>query len=124
MMIYAGVDPDRAAEALQSILDELDRLRQEPVPEKELRKTKEYLKGRLVLSLEDSFSQAAWVAYQTMFMDRVRSPEEVIQAYDAVSAAEVQAMAQKILRSTAYNLAAVGPFGPGKALGRLITDNS
>jgi predicted Zn-dependent peptidase len=124
LVIYAGVAPERAEEALQAILDELDRLREEPVPEKELHKTKEYLKGRLVLGLEDSFSQAAWVAYQSLLMDKIRTPEEVLQAYEAVTAVDVQAVAQKIFEPTLNNLAIVGPFGEGQSLGRLITDKS
>ena len=120
MVIYAGVDPDRAAETLQAILDELERLRDEPVPDQELRKAKEYIKGHLVLGLEDSYSRAAWVAYQTLFMKTVKSPEEVLVAYDAVTGAEVQAVAQKIIQPSAYNLAAIGPFGQSKLLSRLI----
>jgi len=120
MVIYAGVDPDRAPEAVQAILDELDRLCDEPVPEKELCKTKEYVKGRLVLGLEDSYSQAAWVAYQALFLDTIKTPEEVLRAYDAVTAADVQTLARKIFRPAAYNLAAVGPFEDGHQLGQLI----
>lgn len=118
--IYAGVDPNRAVDALQAILAELERLCAGPVPPQELHKTKEYLKGRLVLSLEDSFNQAAWVAYQTMFMDRVKTPGEVMQAYNAVTAADVQRVAQKILLPARYNLAVVGPFGKGEHLGQLV----
>ncbi len=120
LSIYAGVDPERAPEALQAILDELDRLRAEPIPPAELRKVKEYLKGRLVLGLEDSFSRAAWVAYQALFMDEIKAPEEVLQIYDAITADEVLAVAQQVLNPAVYNLAVVGPFGQGEALGRLI----
>jgi predicted Zn-dependent peptidase len=120
MVIYAGVDPNRVTRVLQAILDELDRLCNEPIPEKELRKTKEFVKGRLVLGLEDSFSQAAWVAYQTLFMDSVKTPEEVIQIFDAITAADVQAVAQKIIKPACYNLAAIGPFGQEEKLGQLI----
>lgn len=120
LVVYAGVDPERASEALQAILDELDRLRMGPIPPAELHKVKEYLKGRLVLGLEDSFSQAAWVAYQALFMDDIRTPEEVLQIYDAVTAEDVLAVAQKIIVPSAYNLAAVGPFGQGEGLGNLL----
>lgn len=120
LAIYAGVDPDRAPEALQAILAELAHLRDEPVPPAELRKAKEYLKGRLVLGLEDSYSRAAWVAYQALFLDRIRTPEEILEIYDAITAADVQAVAQKVLRPTAYNLAAVGPFEQAEDLSRLI----
>lgn len=121
VVIYAGVDPRRAPEALQAILDELERLRDEPISAEELNKAKEYLKGRLVLGLEDSYSRAAWVAYQALLMDTIKSPEAVLAAYDAVTAAEVRALAQKIVNPSAYSLAAVGPFGQGKALAQLIT---
>lgn len=120
LTVYAGVDPDRAEEALQAVLDELDRLRTEPVPPAELHKVKEYLKGRLVLGLEDSFSRAAWVAYQALFLDEIKSPEEVLAAYNAVTAEDVLAVAQKVITPDRYNLAVVGPFGEGEALGRLL----
>lgn len=120
LVIYAGVDPDRAPEALQAILDELHRLVDEPVPAQELHKAKEFLKGRLVLSLENSFSWANWVAYQALFFDTIKTPEAVLAAYDAVTAADIQTVAQNIIRPAAYNLAAVGPFGSGEALEQLI----
>jgi predicted Zn-dependent peptidase len=122
LVIYAGVDPERAEEALQAILAELDRLAAEPVPDKELHKAKEYLKGRLVLGLEDSFSQASWVAYQALFMDEIKTPAQVLEAYDAVTSADVLAVAQKVIVPTAYNLAAVGPFGSGESLGCLVSN--
>jgi predicted Zn-dependent peptidase len=120
LVIYAGVDSARAAQALQAILNELDRLAAEPVPAKELHKAKEYIKGRLVLGLENSFSWATWVAYQTLFQETVKTPEQVLQAYDAVTAAEVQAMARQIISPAGYNLAAVGPFRQGDALVKLM----
>ena len=73
-----------------------------------------------MLGLEDSYSQAAWVAYQALFLDTIKTPEEVLRAYDAVTAADVQTLARKIFRPTACNLAAVGPFGDGHQLGQLI----
>ena len=120
LVIYAGVDSARAAQALQAILNELDRIAAEPVPAEELHKAKEYIKGRLVLGLESSFSWATWVAYQALFQETVKTPEQILQAYDAVTAAEVQALARQIVNPASYNLAAVGPFGHGDALVKLV----
>lgn len=121
LVIYAGVDPERAPEALQVILDELARVRDEPIPPEELRKAKEYLKGRLVLALEDSYSQAAWVAHQKLFMDTIKSSDEVLAAYDAVTVSDIKAVAEKIIDPAGYNLAAVGPFSQGSALAKQVT---
>ncbi|HMQ50695.1 MAG TPA: pitrilysin family protein [Anaerolineae bacterium] len=120
LTIYAGVDPDRAEEALQAILTEVERLRLDLPTDAEIERAKAYLKGRLVLGLEDSYSRAAWVAYQALFMDKIRSPEEVLAAYDLVSAADVRAVAQAILDPAFYRLAAVGPFGQGQELAELL----
>ena len=120
VVVYAGIDPARGREALEAILAELERLRDTPVPAEELRKAKEYLKGRLVLGLEDSFSRAAWVAYQALFMETIRSPEDVLNSFEAVTAADVQSLAQRIVDPSAFALAAVGPFGDGDALSELI----
>jgi predicted Zn-dependent peptidase len=120
-MIYAGVDPERAPEALQAILDELERLCVEPIPPQELHKAKAYLKGRLVLGLEDSYSQAAWVAYQRLLMNEIKSPQAILAAYDAVTIVDVQAVAERLIKPAGYSLAAIGPFGRGEALVRLLS---
>ncbi|GAB4431607.1 MAG: pitrilysin family protein [Anaerolineae bacterium] len=120
LTVYAGVDPDRATEALQAVLAELDSLRQTPVPADELGRAKEYLKGRMVLGLEDSYSRAAWVAYQALFLDEIKTPEEVLAAYSAITAEDVLAVAQQVLNPQRYTLAAIGPFEPDNHLAALI----
>jgi predicted Zn-dependent peptidase len=120
LAIYAGTHPDRAPEALQAVLDELDSLCQDTVSDQELTKAKVYLKGRLVLGLEDSYSRAAWFAYQALFLDKISSPEEVLANYEAITAAEVQAVAQRIFRPQLYNLTAVGPLQPDEGLSKLV----
>ena len=118
--IYAGVDPNRAVAAVQAILDELERLRTELVPAEELYKAKEYLKGRLVLGLEDSYSQTAWIAYQMLFLDTIKSPEDVMAAYDAVTAEDVLTVARRVIEPSTYTLAGVGPFGQGDEFAGLL----
>ncbi len=120
LTVYAGVDPERATEALQAILAELDSLRQTPVPADELGRAKEYLKGRMVLGLEDSYSRAAWVAYQALFLDEIKTPEEVLDAYSAITAEDVLAVAQQVLQPQRYTLAAIGPFDSNNHLASLI----
>jgi len=108
--IYAGVALERTTEAIRAILSELDRMRQEPVPEDELAKAKEFVRGRLALSLEDSFAQAAWYARQELLGPDVLEPEEVVAHTDAVQAADIQRIAGFVFRQDRLNLAVVGPF--------------
>ncbi len=111
--IYAGVGTDQAEVAIRAILGELDRLRQDPVPQEELEKARQFIKGRLALSLEDSFAVASWYARQELLGPEVLSPEEVIARFEAIQAADIQRLAQSIFREERLNLAIVGPFADG-----------
>jgi predicted Zn-dependent peptidase len=108
--IYAGVGIERTAETVRAIIDELDRLRQEPVPEDELRKAQEFIRGRLALSLEDSFTLAAWYARQQLLGPEVLEPEETVNRLEAVRSDDIHRLAQSLFQEERLNLAIVGPF--------------
>ncbi len=107
---YAGVRPNRAEEAIRAILDELDRLRQEPIPERELAKAVEFVRGRLALSLEDSFAIASWYAHQQLLGPEVLEPSEAVSRIEAVQPGDVQRLAGTLFQRERLNLAVVGPF--------------
>ncbi len=117
LVVYAGVDPERAPQAIRAILSELDRLRQEPVSEAELNKAREYVKGRMVLGLEDSGAVSAWYGRQALLLNEMLTPDDVLAAYDAITAEDVQRVAQTLFTGDQLYLAAVGPFGDGADLG-------
>ncbi len=108
--IYAGVGVNRAQEAIQAIVNQLDLLRQEPVPEEELERTKQFVRGRLLLSLENSFAVGSWYARQELQGPDVLEPEESLAQLEAVQATDLQALAADLFQATRLNLAIVGPF--------------
>lgn len=107
--IYAGVDPKKIHEALEAILGELDRVKRD-LPEAELRKAKEYTKGRLLLRMEDTRAVAGWYGAQELLSDRVRSVDEIVEQIEAVTVDDVQGIARRLFVTPALNLAVVGPF--------------
>jgi predicted Zn-dependent peptidase len=118
--VYAGVDPRRIEDAIRAILMEWDRLRQESVPADELAKAKEFVKGRLLLQMEDSFSVAAWVGHQEVLSPEVLTVDEVVEAIDAVTATDIQQVAQGLFLGEGLNLAVVGPFEDEKGFRELL----
>ncbi len=108
--VYAGVGAERAGEAIRAVLRELDRLRQEQVPEEELGKALDFVRGRLALSMEDSFTVAAWYAGQILHGPEVLDPEEAVSRLEAVTVADIQRLAQVLFQENRLNLAVVGPF--------------
>jgi len=118
--VSAGVDPRRIAVALEAILGELDGLRREPVPAEELKKAKEFMKGRLLLQMEDSLAVTSWLGRQEILEDRVLTVDEVLAAIDAVTAEDIQRVATERFREESLNLAVVGPFQEEEELKSLL----
>jgi len=118
--VYAGVDPRRIEDAIGAVLAEWDRLRQASVPADELTKAKEFVKGRLLLQMEDSFSVAAWCGRQGVLSPEVLTVDEVIEAIEAVTVADIQQVAQGLFLGEGLNLAVVGPFEDGEGLRELV----
>jgi predicted Zn-dependent peptidase len=108
--VYAGVAVSRVEKAVRALLGQLDRLRQEPIPEDELQKAKEFLRGRMALSMEDSFTVAAWYARQELLGPEVLSPDDVAARIEAVQPKDIQLVAQALFQEEQLNLAIVGPF--------------
>jgi predicted Zn-dependent peptidase len=109
VVVNAGVDPEQCESALEAILAEVDKLRQHAVPESELRKVKEYVKGRTVLSLEDSASVAQWYASQELLTDELLTPDEVLARIEAVTVEDVLRVARRVFTREWLNLAYIGP---------------
>lgn len=107
---YAAVEPKNAAATLEAMAQEWTRIRDEPVPEDELHKAKELIKGHLLLSMEDTHSIADWYGRQEILGEEMLTVDDVTAAIDAVTAPDVQRVARDLFRTEWLNLAVVGPF--------------
>src|SRR5690242_11830561 len=79
LSIYAGTSRESASKVVQSIVSEFRKLKAELVPEEELRRAKDQLKGSLMLSLESSTARMSNLARQEMYFDRFYSMDEMIR---------------------------------------------
>lgn len=106
----AGVDVNRVEDAIKEILIQYELIAKEAVREAELKKGKEYLKGKLTLSLEDSEAVAQMHARNELLYDQLRSYEDIAQAIDVVTAQDVLRVASDLLKKDAVHLAVIGPY--------------
>jgi len=104
----AGVDIERAALAIAAIKGEYAKIREEAVGEKELRKAKEYIKGKIVLGLEDSEEMAHLLGKYELLYGKVKTPEEVLAGIEAVTAEDVLRVARELLAEERLRVAAIG----------------
>jgi predicted Zn-dependent peptidase len=112
LSIYAGTSADKIAEVLRLTLEELRRLKEDTVPEAELKRAKDQLKSNIVLGLESSSSRMSNLARQEMYFKRFFSVDEIVSAVEAVTAAGIQTLARQLFRPEAIALTVLGNLGP------------
>jgi len=117
--IYAGVEPRNLQVAIKAVLEQLSRLK-EKVPEAELAKAKELSKGRLLLRMEESRSVSGWAGGQEVLTGRIFSVDQVMSIIDAITAEELQHLAQELMVDSQLRLAVVGPVAKDELLERLL----
>ena len=116
----AGVDINRIDEAVTTIASELKKIAAEPVPADELEKARSFTKGRFVLSLESPQGLILFGMRKEVLEGRAPDPEEVLAAVDAVTAEDVQRVAQDVISGEQLRLAVIGPFDDAERFARLL----
>lgn len=122
LVVNAGVDPKRIDQAIEVIISELIALRDETkkITDEELSKAKEYLKGHLVLDLEDSRSVSIFYASQEILENSTKNPDQLLLAIDKVKKRDVIKAARKYFRQESLNLAVIGNFKGSKSFEKLL----
>ncbi|HLD70065.1 MAG TPA: insulinase family protein, partial [Candidatus Omnitrophota bacterium] len=109
-MVRAGVDNKKIVGAVEIILKELKKICRSPVKRDELTRAKDYFLGQILLGLEDTLDHMLWMGESVMILDRVRSLKEMIKGVNQVQLADIQRIANEILKEKHFNLALVGPL--------------
>jgi predicted Zn-dependent peptidase len=117
----AGVDITRADEAVETIVGEFRRITEEAVPEEELEKARALAKGRFVLRLENPQGMTMFGLSREVLEGHAVEPDEVLAGLDAVTAEDVQRVAQDLIGSNGANLAVIGPFDDEEGFKTLLS---
>jgi predicted Zn-dependent peptidase len=96
LCVYAGASASKALEVVDLILEEFSKLKQEPLSDEELTRAKDQVKGNILMGLESSSARMANLARQEMYFHEFIPVDEIIARIREVSAAQVQAMAQRL----------------------------
>jgi predicted Zn-dependent peptidase len=115
--VYAGTSGANARTVVQLIVEEFARLKSEPLGDEELRRTKDFLKGSTLLGLESTMSRMSNLARQEMYFGRYFSMDEIARQVEAVTAADVLAVARELLDAKRLALTVLGPL-QGKRITR------
>lgn len=104
----SGVDAKKALDACRVIVAEHARLANQAVRVTELTKTREFVKGKLLLGLESSDDVAQFVTLQEALVGRILTPDDIVRLLDAVQPADIQRVAHRYLHPRHLRAVAIG----------------
>lgn len=109
LSISAGLEAGQVPKALGLIRQEIDRLCERPISARELRETRGYLVGQHRLGMESTTNQMMWLGESLLGHGRIIDPGKIRVEMEAVTVAQVQEQARRILRDGLRALVVVGP---------------
>jgi predicted Zn-dependent peptidase len=111
---YMGVDPKRALETTRLVLNEIDRIKNEPVDLSELHGAIEYTKGSLLLASESADNQMVRSAQNEIHFGKDIALQSIIEKVEAVTAEEIQDLANELFNRNQMTLTMLGPMDADK----------
>ncbi len=120
LLAQAGTDNKRVDKTIQIVLKNYKLLKEEKISQKELRKAKDYIKGKTVLNMESSDAQAYFYGFQELLENKILTLEEKFAKIEAVTANDIQRVARDIFRPEKLNLALIGPFKDKRKFEKLL----
>ena len=97
--VYAGCSNEAVGEVIDLIVEELRGVKQTAVPEAELQRSKDHLKGSLMLSLENTASRMSHLARQEIYFDRQFGLDETLQGIEQVTTRDVHRVATDLFQN-------------------------
>ena len=106
--VYAATSPDRVEELVEVVLQELHAVAGGDIDPAHIERVKTFVKGDVMLGLENTVSRMAFLARQMIYFGAVTQMDEVLAKLDAVTVDDVAAIAGDIIHGKPFTVAAVG----------------
>ncbi len=117
----AGVDQSRLHEAITAIRTEYEKCAKDGITKDELRRAKDFLKGKITLSMEDSEERAHFFGKQQLLYPEVRDLPQYFEEVEKVTGEQVNALSKKLLTTERLRLVVIGKEKDEKELLKLIS---
>lgn len=121
--VYTALNRETEDKALTTIRQVVDQLRTEGPTDEELSRAREQSKANVMMGLESTQSRMSHAGRSLLFSGEILTPEQILAAYDAVTRADVVALAQDLFRWDQVSLSAVGQVRRAEEYQALILNN-
>lgn len=108
--IHAGLQIEKAKEAMIEILAEIRKVKSDLITEQELRRAKDFVRGKIALALEDNHKKLDWVMERFAYTKKEKTLDEFYDILEKTTAKDLNKIANEIFQNKRMNLALIGPF--------------
>jgi predicted Zn-dependent peptidase len=110
LTVYAGTGKETVGQVIDLTIKEFHSLKESLVTEEELLRSKNHLKGSIMLSLESTSSRMSNLARQELYFGRFYSLDEILAGIEAVTREELQALAHDFFKPEQIAVTVLGPL--------------
>lgn len=104
----AGVEHGKVYVAIETIMREYSKIKNELVPEAELAKAKEIIAGKTLIKFEDSGELAHHYAGEALLAKKMMTPKELVEIYQKITSDDILKVAKKYLTTERMALSFIG----------------
>jgi len=116
----AGVTVEKIDQAITAIIAEYGKTLQAKIPEAETKKARDFLKGKMVLRLEDSEEYAHLLGKFELLYSKGRTPDEIFKHIDAVTPEAMDRVAKDIFLNDKVYISVIGPYESEDRFAKLL----
>jgi predicted Zn-dependent peptidase len=95
LTVYAGCAAESVGEVIDLVIEEMRGMKREAITGAELRRSKDHLKGSLMLGLESTSSRMTHLARQDIYFDRHDTLDETLARIEAVTAEGIEVLVRE-----------------------------
>ncbi len=108
--VRSGVTNVRIHEAVEVLMSEFKKLRDDFIEEKELKKAKDFLIGNFAIGLETSEEVADYFGFQELLKEKILYPKDYVKKIKEVTVKDIQKVLKEIMKPKNLNFALIGPY--------------
>lgn len=109
LSVYAGCANEAVGEVLDLVVEELRGMKAAPIPDAELRRAKDHLKGSLMLGLESTSGRMSHLARQDIYFERPYTLDETLEGIERVTAGDIRRVAGELFQNGSLAATVLGP---------------
>jgi predicted Zn-dependent peptidase len=107
-VVYAGTSKENLNKVVDLTMDEFKKIKKNGITKEEMDRSKEHLKGSLVLGLEATASRMGYLAKSQFYYGRVITIDEIFDKVDRITLDDIMAAANKYIKDEYLTLTVIG----------------